>query len=200
MDEMEGKFLVRLARRTISSYLEQGEIIEPPKEPDVELNEKRGVFVTLYTYPERQLRGCIGLPEPVTPLGKAIINAAILSATKDPRFSPLTVDELVNITIEVTVLTTPKPLDANTYLDCLDKIEIGRHGLIIENETCRGLLLPQVPVEQGWRKEEYLTGLCLKAGLPGDAWTSETTKLYTFEGTVFSELNPDGAVEKKYLY
>jgi uncharacterized protein (TIGR00296 family) len=81
--------------------------------------------------------------------------------------------------------------------ECLELIEIGRHGLIIEKGWCRGLLLPQVPVEQGWDKEEYLAGLCMKAGLSVEAWMETDTKLYCFEGVIFSEEQPMGSVKKR---
>jgi uncharacterized protein (TIGR00296 family) len=197
MDENDGDILVGLARKAISEYLRNKKIISPPENVRDELNENRGVFVTLSTYPENRLRGCIGIPEPVKPLLEAVIEAAISAATNDPRFSPLSPQELHKITIEVTVLTPPEIMGKKAPKECLELIEIGRHGLIIEKGWCRGLLLPQVPVEQGWDKEEYLAGLCMKAGLSVEAWMETDTKLYCFEGVIFSEEQPMGSVKKR---
>jgi uncharacterized protein (TIGR00296 family) len=197
MDEKDGEFIVQTARRAISEYLKNGEIIKAPEDIKEELKEKRGVFVTLNTYPAKELRGCIGLPEPIKPLDEALVEAAVSSATRDPRFHPISLHELPHITVEVTVLTPPQPIEAGRPEERLGKIEIGQHGLIIEKGGCRGLLLPQVPVEHGWGKEEYLACLCMKAGLSVDAWREKDAKLYRFEGVVFSEVRPEGPVEKK---
>jgi uncharacterized protein (TIGR00296 family) len=197
MDEKDGEFIVQTARRAISEYLKNGEIIKAPEDIKEELKEKRGVFVTLNTYPAKELRGCIGLPEPIKPLDEAVVEAAVSSATRDPRFHPISLHELPHITVEITVLTTPQPIEAESPEEQLEKIEIGRHGLIIEKGGCRGLLLPQVPVEHGWGKEEYLACLCMKAGLPVNIWREKDAKLYRFEGVVFSEVRPEGRVEKK---
>ena len=197
MDVKDGEFLVRLARRAISEHLVHKRRIKSPVDVRGELKEKRGVFVTLRTHPSEELRGCIGFPEPVKPLIDAVIDAAISSATGDPRFYPVSPNELSHISIEVTVLTLPAPVKSVSPQDRLTEIEIGNHGLMIEKGLNRGLLLPQVPIEQGWNKEEYLAGICMKAGLPANAWMEKDTKLYRFEGIIFSEKEPEGAVEEK---
>lgn len=199
MDEEDGELLVGLARKAISSYLEEGRTIEAPADVREELKEKRGVFVTLNTYPAGELRGCIGLPEPVKPLIEAVIEAAVSSATRDPRFPSLSIHELPHVTVEVTVLTPPQPIKAGTPEGRLEEIVIGRDGLIIERGWSRGLLLPQVPVEHRWSREEYLAYLCMKAGLPTDAWMDRATRLYRFEGVIFSETEPEGRVVRKEI-
>ena len=125
------------------------------------LTEKRGVFVTLYK--KKHLRGCIGFPEPILPLGIALIKAAKAAAFEDPRFSPLSTSELKEIKIEITLLTKPKKTDPK-------KIKVGKDGLIIKKGFNSGLLLPQVAVEYKWDAKTFLEQTCLKAGLDKDAW------------------------------
>jgi AmmeMemoRadiSam system protein B/AmmeMemoRadiSam system protein A len=138
----------------------------------------RGVFVTLRKHGE--LRGCIGFIEPVAPLGQAIVQAATYAATEDPRFPPVKPAEVKDIKVEVSVLTPLREIsDAR-------KVEVGRHGLVVSRGENRGLLLPQVPVENGWDRETFLEQACLKAGLPPDAWR-RGAKLFVFEAIVFGE-------------
>ncbi len=192
MDIKKGEFLVRLARRAIESYLSGKDI--SVETDDEELNERRGVFVTLNTYPEHELRGCIGFPEPIFPLIQATVKAAIAAATQDPRFPPVKPEELENIVVEVTILTKPELIAVENPKEYLNKIEIGKHGLIVERGFNRGLLLPQVPVEQGWSKEDFLCYTCIKAGLPPDCWFDEHTKIYRFSGEIFKEGKPKGKI------
>ena len=160
--------------------------------------ETLGAFVTIHTYPHHDLRGCIGIPMPVMSLQDAIIEGG-QSATQDPRFPPLTINELKNIIIEVTILTKPEKIAVKKPEDYLSKIQIGRDGLIVEQGFFKGLLLPQVPVEQGWDKEEYLSHTCMKAGLLPDAWFDSKTKISKFSGQIFTEIKPNGTIkEKKY--
>ena len=124
------------------------------------------------------LRGCIGFIEPVFPLYETVIRAAIYAACQDQRFPPVTADELRDLEIEISVLTIPKRIS-----DPL-QIEVGKHGLIISTGDHKGILLPQVPVENNWIREEFLERACLKAGLPRNAWTSGA-EIYIFETIVF---------------
>jgi len=195
----EGRYLVGLARKTITDYLMTDEMLKVPKDCSENIKVKAGVFVTLHTYPNGDLRGCIGFPEPVMPLCDAIIKAAISAATRDPRFRSVTSEELEDINVEITVLTPPKLIDVEKTHDYPSKIEIGRDGLIVENGMFRGLLLPQVPVEQGWDKKEFLSGTCMKAGMMSDCWRDAKTKIYKFEGKIFSEIKPNSVVEEKTL-
>lgn len=194
----EGRYLVRLARQTIYNYLKK--IEGPPPTPISEkLKQERGVFVTLYTYPTRDLRGCIGFPLPTMPLYQATMEASIASATKDPRFRPLRVDELNHIVIEVSVLTSPEEIIYRNPNELVDKIVVGRDGLIIKSGPYSGLLLPQVPVEYNWTVEEYLMHLCLKAGLESTHWVKGKAKIYRFTAQIFSELEPDGEIIEEEL-
>jgi len=176
----EGKFLVRLARSAIECALE-GKKLPPAGD-----FPKAGAFVTLLTKPDRELRGCIGFPEPIMPLGQAVAEAAVCAALNDPRFSQLSKEELKKIIVEVSVLSALEPLKKPAK-DYLKQIAIGKHGLVIESGGCRGLLLPQVPVEFKWGKEEFLCHLCNKAGLPPDTWLDGRAKVYRFSAQVFAE-------------
>ena len=146
-----------------------------------------------------ELRGCIGYPEPVYPLVEATIKAAIAAATQDPRFYPVSLKELGHCIIEVSVLTKPELLKVDSPKEYPEKVEVGRHGLIVERGLARGLLLPQVPVDEGWTSEEFLSHTCMKAGLMPDCWLDEETKIYTFEGIVFAETSPKGEVVERSL-
>jgi hypothetical protein len=193
----EGEYLVKLARQTIEGYLRDKRM---PKVKDVpeKLKEKAGVFVTLETYPAKNLRGCIGYPEPVLPLVEALCKAAVSAATQDPRFPPLLPTELGSIIIEVSVLTKPELIKASPK-EYPKEIVIGRHGLIAERGLNRGLLLPQVAVDEKWSKEEFLSHTCMKAGLLPDAWLQSGTKIYRFEGIVFTEVSPNGKIVERKL-
>ncbi|HIP15955.1 MAG TPA: TIGR00296 family protein [Methanothermococcus okinawensis] len=193
----EGTYAVKYARAVIENYLTGKNIVvvNYPKKFD----KHRGVFVTLHTYPDHTLRGCIGVPEPTMPLIEALKEAAISAAVNDPRFSPVTIDEMDNIVVEVSVLTPPKLIEVEEPSEYLDKIEIGRDGLIIEYGIYRGLLLPQVPVEQEWEVPEYLSNLCLKASLSPDAWLRYPVKIYSFQAQIFEEIRPRGQVVEKTL-
>ena len=192
----EGKKTVKLARTVIEQHVKNENI--NLKYPQGFFTEKQGVFVTIHTYPEYNLRGCIGIPMPVMHLNEAIVEAA-KSATRDPRFPPLDKNEIDNIVVEVTILTKPVQIKVEKPQDYISDIEIGKDGLIVEQGFYKGLLLPQVPVEQGWDKEEFLSHTCMKAGLMPDAWFDKNTKISKFSGQVFTEIKPHGEVKEKKL-
>ena len=122
------------------------------------------------------------------------MDAAIASATEDPRFPSVRSGELSDIIFEVTVLTPPEEVCVEDALEYLSKIKVGRDGLIVKWEFGAGLLLPQVPVEYGWNEEEFLNHTCEKAGAPQDYWKRKSTKILRFEGIVFKETSPNGNV------
>jgi len=192
----EGKKAVIYARGIVEQKIKKSNIKSIVL--NEKFNEKQGAFVTIHTYPEHNLRGCIGIPLPVMSLKDAIAEGA-RSATNDPRFPPLAKDELDNIIIEVTILTKPEIIKVNKPQDYLSKIEIGRDGLIVEKGFYKGLLLPQVPVEQGWNKEEYLSNTCMKAGLMPDAWFDEDIKISKFSGQIFTENIPMKEITEKKI-
>jgi uncharacterized protein (TIGR00296 family) len=196
VDLQEGKLAIQLARQAIRTYLQQTS--NPPLSLSHNFTTKSGVFVTLHTHPQNNLRGCIGIPYPIMSLKKAIQEAAV-SVTHDPRFHPLKKEELQNITIEITILTPPILISVNNTQEYTKAIEIGRDGLIIEKGPFKGLLLPQVPIEQKWDVDEYLAHTCMKAGLSPDAWKDDDTKIYNFSGQIFYELSPNGEIEEKKI-
>ena len=197
----EGKFLVNLARQTVTTYLQTGRILKVPAGISAKLMEPCGVFVTLNSVNKgtKRLRGCIGLPYPTSPLVKAIIEAAISAATQDPRFPPVEIDELDNIVFEVSVLTPPELVKVEKPTEYPSKIKVGRDGLILEQGYHKGLLLPQVPVEWNWETEEFLCQTAMKAGLSPDAWLLKGTKIYCFEAIIFEEVAPKGDVKQKEI-
>ncbi len=190
----DGTYLLRLARRAAVEYLRRGVELEPPEDAPERLREKAGAFVTIHTYPEHRLRGCIGYPEPHYPLVEAVIKSAIAAATQDPRFPPVSLEELERCTLELSVLTPPEPLNAPPS-KLPEAVRVGEHGIIVEKGLRRGLLLPQVAVEEGWSSEEFLSHGCIKAGLLPDCWFEESTRVYTFTATVFAEVSPGGEVK-----
>jgi uncharacterized protein (TIGR00296 family) len=181
--------------------LETGEYIKPPQNTPKKLYEHCGVFVTINTVKtkEKELRGCIGYPQPTYPLVAAVIDSAINAATQDPRFYPLSLAELEKVVFEVSVLTPPEVVEAKKPQEYVSKIKVGQDGLIIEKGFSKGLLLPQVPVEWGWCEEEFLCQCCVKAGLPPDSWLTKGTKIYKFNAIIFEEETPKGKIERKSL-
>jgi len=178
MNQVEKTALLKSARQAISSYFSEKSPEFPEKPEDM-----LGAFVTLHI--DGNLRGCIGFPEPVMPLNKAIPELAIAAAFQDPRFPPLAHEELGRISIEISVLTEHELIEGPPE-KYAEKVEIGRDGLIVRGMG-NGLLLPQVATEQGWDAREFIENTCMKAGLPDQAYLEPDNKLYKFQADVFSE-------------
>lgn len=174
----ERKQLLSIARQGIAAYLETGKIpdIAPTNEA---LHIICGCFVSLKQ--NGSLRGCIGNFVGDRPLYRLIQEMAVAAATKDPRFYPITTAELALLTIEISVLS---PLQ---QISSIDEINIGEHGIYIEKNINRGVLLPQVATEHKWDRETFLQQTCLKAGLKEDAWKDNVT-ISIFSAEVFSEV------------
>ncbi|MHB0936489.1 MAG: AmmeMemoRadiSam system protein A [Armatimonadota bacterium] len=170
------RFLLQLARQSVAAAVTDGKLLTISEVDDV-FRPELGVFVTLTKF--GQLRGCIGFPEPALPLFQAVIHSAASAALQDPRFPAVAPVELDDLHIEISVLSPLQPATA-------EEVEVGMHGLVIEHGRARGLLLPQVPVEWGWNRDEFLAHTCRKAGLHADAWR-EGASLFTFTAEVFSE-------------
>ncbi len=179
LSQEQKKKLLVIARKSIETYLKTGKYLEV-KESDPVLTQVRGAFVTLHE--AGQLRGCIGNIIGQKPLYLTVRDMAVESATGDPRFSQVTAQELKDIEIEISALSVPQKIDS------VDKIEMGKHGVIVRQGFKGGVFLPQVATETGWSKEEFLSQLCSqKAGLAPDAWKDKTTEIQIFTAEVFSE-------------
>ncbi len=181
LDQTDRTMLLKLARDTLQEYLSTRRRL--PFEPaSPALLELRATFVTLRHRLTHDLRGCRGEIEAQYPLWESVQRVSILSATDDPRFRPMTCDELADTHIEISVLTPMRLVTSP------EEVIVGQHGVMIRRGGYGGLFLPQVPVEQGWDRDEYLSTLCwMKAGLPADAWRKPGTQLYTFEAEIFQE-------------
>ena len=155
----ERRQLLRLAHESILSALERREI--SLEAPTTHLAEPRGVFTSLYLRGE--LRGCVGYVPPSLPVYRAVAETAQAAAFEDNRFLPVNAQESPYLQVQLSILTRPEPIHP-------ERVEIGRHGLLISWQGRRGLLLPQVPVEHGWDRATFLEQTCRKAGLPLDAW------------------------------
>ena len=197
LNKEELSTLLRLAKRAIIDYTLYGKIdyvaLESLEKPNItdKLKEKAGAFVTLYKMPGKELRGCIGYPYPIMPLYKAVIESA-REATEDPRFPKLRKEELKDIVVEVSVLSPPKAVEGKSVEEKVKKIKEFEDGVILSYYGRRALFLPQV-----WKelpdKEEFLSQLALKAGLPKDIWKNEGVEFYTFrvetiEGKLFEKV------------
>jgi AmmeMemoRadiSam system protein A len=174
--------MLALARSAILSTLEKksrdrGAFGSPAPERAC-FSLRRGVFVTLEVH--GNLRGCIGVVEARDPLGESIVHCAQGAAFRDPRFTPLRVEEVPGLQIEISVLSSVFPIDPA-------EIEIGKHGLVISTKGSRGLLLPQVATENKLARESFLAETCHKAGLPRDAWRDPATRIDAFTCEIFHE-------------
>lgn len=173
------KKLLTIARKTIEDYVKERKRPEF-KETDPELLKEKGAFVTLRK--GKDLRGCIGNIIGHGPLYLTVRDMAIASATEDPRFPPLTPNELKDTKIEISVLSEPKKVTD------INEIKLGVHGVIVKRGFASGVFLPQVALETGWTKEEFLSNLCShKAGLPPNAWKDKNTEIHIFSAQVFEE-------------
>lgn len=170
--------LLKAARESIRSIFGDAEFPKPDYDTFPELKKHRGAFVTLTINGE--LRGCIGYLIAQQPLFDVVCEVAKQAAFSDPRFPPLQEKELDSIQIEISVLSD------FTSIKSYDEIEIGKHGLLLE-EGGRGLLLPQVAVEHKMNREEFLSAVCRKAGLYSEYWKERQLKVKVFTAEIFSE-------------
>jgi AmmeMemoRadiSam system protein B/AmmeMemoRadiSam system protein A len=179
LDQKEKDALVALARKSVETAVKSTKLHEPPVPESSALQQERGAFVTLKE--KGQLRGCIGLITPQKPLYLTVRDAAAYAALEDPRFPAVNASELPLLEYEVSVLTP-----FHRVYD-VKEVRVGRDGLLMIQGRKQGILLPQVPVEQGWDRKTFLDEACLKAGLPEKAWQEEATDIFAFSAIVFQE-------------
>ncbi len=204
-EELEGEagtLSVQLARRTLEEGLtvpiEQAvRRVARPASSSSPLLLERGVFVTLEQHPSGRLRGCVGFPTPSAPLHQSVPLAALYAAREDPRFPPVRPSELPDLRIEVSLLTVPTLVPGGNPEEVLSQVRIGRDGLVLRAEGVEGLLLPQVAPEQGWGPEEFLDGVCEKAGLAPGCWREPGARIYRFQARIFRETEPRGSVRER---
>ena len=182
MEKADGKLLLELARKTLESHFSGSELDSSRWN---KFNKEQGVFVTLHKH--GQLRGCIGFPQPIYELKKAVMEAAKAAALDDPRFPALSSDELSDVEIEVTVLTVPEKIEVKNPSEYPEHVKVGEDGLIIKSASGSGLLLPQVFTEYKCDGVKALEMTCQKAGLDADAWKSRDVEVYKFQGNIFKE-------------
>ena len=176
IDAEDQRRLLSLARRAIEARVRR----EPPPAPDRggTLESARSAFVTIHCHGD--LRGCLGRLDPDEPLATTVAELAASVSDSDPRFDPLRPGELEAVDVEISVLTPEREVTS------IADVEVGRHGLIVDQGGRRGLLLPQVATEYGWDAETFVSQACVKAGLPADAWR-RGARILVFEAQVFGE-------------
>ena len=176
LTEDQKKLLLKLAKDTVFAHV-KGSRLPSTKTDDPMMKKNGAVFVTIKK--NGNLRGCIGHIIATEPLIENVRNMAVSAASSDPRFPPVRPDELKDLSFEVSVLTEPKPVSDPM------KINVGQDGLIVSRGFNRGVLLPQVPLELGWDRDEFLKAICEKAGMESECWKS--SKLESFQAIVFGD-------------
>jgi AmmeMemoRadiSam system protein A len=171
----ERSILLKLAHQSILSKFDRRDISLDPPSPH--LAEPRGVFTTIYL--RGALHGCVGFVQPTSALYRNVAETARSAAFEDTRFTAITRDEATDLKVSLSVLSPLTPIAE-------EKIEIGRHGLLITKAGQRGLLLPQVPIEHGWDRITFLEQTCRKAGLPSDAWKNGAS-IEAFTAEIFGD-------------
>ncbi len=179
LTEADRVYLLGLARRTLELCTVNGGVPEDER-PEGAVVQPCGAFVTLRRASD--LRGCVGQVEPSRPLYTAVSQCAMAAALQDPRFDPVSPEEVPELNIEISVLSPPEDVSA-------ESVEVGRHGLLISRGERRGVLLPQVPLEWHWDRERFLAETCRKAGLPRDAW-KRGARIRVFTTEIFAEPDP----------
>lgn len=173
--------LLRIARSSIAAALQPAG--QNPGNPDIhtskELLKPQGAFVTIRVNGE--LRGCIGYMESLLPLAEVVSEVAVKAAFDDPRFLPMQLSELEQATLEISVLSPMRRISS------VDEIKVGEHGLMLELDFGKGVLLPQVATEYGWNAEEFLEAVCRKSGLHRWAWKDPAARISVFSAEVIHE-------------
>jgi len=178
LSEKQKELLLDIARKTIEN-LTNGKPLPDFNIDDSLLNAKCGAFVTIHS--RGNLRGCIGNIIGHSSLWETVRKMAFEAASNDPRFPPVTADELEKIDIEISVISPFKKIDN------IEQIQVGQHGIFLKQGYNQGLLLPQVATEYDWGRKEFIEHTCMKAGLNKDCYRNEKCEIYIFSATVFGE-------------
>lgn len=178
LNSTDKKLLLQLAREAITVTVQTGKL-RMQQVSDAKLLAPQGCFVTIKK--QGTLRGCIGNFSSEKPLYQLVQEMAASAATRDPRFYPMKEEDLIEFELEISVLS---PL---SKISSPEQVVVGKHGLYLEKNFSRGVLLPQVAVEHNWDRETFLCQTALKAGLKMDDW-KEGADLYIFSAEVFGEL------------
>lgn len=194
----DGEFLVKFARQVIEEYFGKERVKTVEDNAEI-LSKSMGVYVIFRVYPKGYIRGCAGYMEPIMNLERAIRELTIYAAVRDIRYNPIRSSELNAVIIEISLLSKPEIIEVESTDDYIDKIKIGRDGLIVERGRFRGIMLPQIPFEQKWGPKELLSLTCLKAGLEADAYIDGETKIYRFTADIFTETEPRGKVIRRIM-
>ncbi len=188
LGQAEKQELFRIARRSVESAVKEHKLLDDPATKLEALGQDRGAFVTLRE--KGELRGCIGYTAPTKPLAQTVRDVAAYAAVQDTRFQPVSPQELPLLEYEISVLSPlRRVLDVN-------EIQVGQNGLVMKQGGREGLLLPQVPVEQGWDRAAFLEQTCVKAGLLRDCWKDERTDIFSFTALVIEEHEGTAAAAK----
>ncbi len=200
-EDETGVYLVKLARYAAEAWVRREKSPQPIEPIPEQAKFVTGAFVTVKTIEgtNHNLRGCIGYPIGIDPLFKEVINLARASTLEDPRFPPVKERELPNLVFEVTIMTPPQKIVYSSPQNLLEQINVPGDGLIVKLGRFQGLLLPQVPIEQHWNTEEFLSYTCRKAYLSMDIWKKERITVEKFQGIVFSETDPNGSIIRQEL-
>jgi AmmeMemoRadiSam system protein A len=182
LTKKEKEYLIKLAKRSMRHYLERHEVLKETNIP-AKFKKKRATFVSVYT--NNQLRGCIGSLHAANPLYEDIISNAVAAAFFDNRFPPLSDKEIEAATVEISILTEPERVDFSSPEELLGKIKPKEDGLIITKKVRRATFLPQV-WEHFPSRREFLSHLCMKAGLAPDEWKKPGLEVYRYKTKVFS--------------
>jgi hypothetical protein len=175
----EKQELLKIARQSVETAVREKKLYAVPADEPEALRTARGAFVTLKEHGD--LRGCIGYMSPVKPLSETVRDVAAFAALEDRRFRPVSEGELGMLEYEISVLS---PLHK---VEDINQIQVGQHGLLIRKGDYEGVLLPQVPTEEGWNRDTFLEQVCVKAGLPEQAWKDDDADLFMFTALVFAE-------------
>jgi AmmeMemoRadiSam system protein A len=178
LSDSECEVLFRAARMSIACALTR---VPPPPPGEIpeSLCQKAGVFVTLFLAGE--LRGCIGFIEPVASIYETVCEAAVRAAIEDFRFDPVRSEEAIALALEISVLSPMRRVHD------LGEIEIGKHGLLVQSDRHRGLLLPQVATEHGWDRDTFVKQTMIKAGLPPGRWNTPGIRFFVFSADIYHQ-------------